>query len=134
MTEKPPWELSPEEQRTLVITFVGDLGSIIFGVAVVGVALALARLLERWHPPWGVWLGLAVLTLLYARLMYWVLSNNIAFRKRQTELYRTNDRAFLKRKRKTIPGYRSQLVIVGILWLVFGVLLLTWIGVAAGVK
>jgi len=25
-------------------------------------------------------------------------------------------------------------VIVGILWLVFGVLLLTWIGVAAGVK
>jgi hypothetical protein len=134
MTEKPPWELGPEEQRTLVITFVGGLGSIIAGAAVVGSALALARLLERWHPPWGIWLGLAVFTLLDAQLMYWVLSNNIAFRKRQAAIYRTNDRAFLKRQRETSPGYRPQLAITGILWQVFGVLLLTWIGLAAGVK
>jgi hypothetical protein len=44
--ERPLWKLSRDEQRILLVTFAGGLGSIIVGAAVIGVALALAHRAE----------------------------------------------------------------------------------------
>jgi len=45
--DRPLWKLSRDEQRVLLITFVGGLASIIVGAAVIGVAIALAHHAER---------------------------------------------------------------------------------------
>jgi hypothetical protein len=41
--ERPLWSLSRDEQRLLMITFVGGLGSIVAGAGMIGVAIVLAR-------------------------------------------------------------------------------------------
>ena len=46
-SEKQPAQWSPEDWRLLVITFVGGLASIVVGAALLGLAIALARI---WHP------------------------------------------------------------------------------------
>ncbi len=53
--ERPVWKLSRDEQRILLITFVGGLASIIVGAAVIGVAVALAHRAEGpGHPIAGL--------------------------------------------------------------------------------
>jgi hypothetical protein len=41
--KRPLWRLSRDEQRVLIITFVGSLGSILVGAVVLGAAVAFAR-------------------------------------------------------------------------------------------
>ena len=41
--DRPVWSLTRDEQRILAITFVGGLASIIAGVMIVGLSLALLR-------------------------------------------------------------------------------------------
>jgi hypothetical protein len=109
-TRKPPWALTPEEQRALAITFVGGLGAIVAGAVVIGVALSLARLAERSHlTPW-VWLGLALLTLLMIALAGWLLRGH------------------------PFPVATMDFGVAVVAPLVAVLLLLVWIGVAAGVK
>jgi hypothetical protein len=47
--DRPLWSLSRDEQRILLITFAGGLGSIVVGAAMVGVAFALAHYEQRVH-------------------------------------------------------------------------------------
>ena len=47
--ERPLWELSRDEQRLLIITFVGGLASIVAGACVIGGAIALVRALKPTH-------------------------------------------------------------------------------------
>jgi hypothetical protein len=44
--ERPLWVLNRDEQRVLIITFVGGLASIVVGACVIGGAIALARSLK----------------------------------------------------------------------------------------
>ena len=41
--DRPLWRLTPDEQRVLLITFAGGVGSIVVGAGVIGLALVLAR-------------------------------------------------------------------------------------------
>jgi hypothetical protein len=63
-SDRHVWTLNRDEQRTVIITFVGGLGSIIFGAVILGSAVALARWLNRTpHGPLSlgtagwVWIG-----------------------------------------------------------------------------
>src|SRR5690242_10883018 len=71
VVERPLWELSRDEQRILIITFVGGLASIVAGVCVVGGAIALVRGLRALHYP--LWL-VAVLTAVYIFALVWVVN------------------------------------------------------------
>lgn len=51
VVERPLWVLSRDEQRVLIITFVGGLASIIASVCVLGGAIALARWMRASHYP-----------------------------------------------------------------------------------
>jgi hypothetical protein len=108
MTEKPRWELTPEDWRTLTITFVGGVASIIVGAGLLGAALALAH----WQTQGvrgGHWVGLALST-----VGIWTVT--------------------LALLRFHKPKDRWDVLIAGFLALFAAVLLLTWIGIAAGVK
>lgn len=56
--ERPAWKLDRNEQRMLVITFIGGLASIIVGACLIGGAIALARYEE--HAPGFSILGLTL--------------------------------------------------------------------------
>lgn len=45
--ERPLWEMSRDEQRLLIITFVGGLASIVAGACVIGGPIALVRALNQ---------------------------------------------------------------------------------------
>jgi hypothetical protein len=71
--EKPErrlWDLNRGEQRTLYITFVGGLASIVAGACVIGVAIALARNYKAAHLPVSQLLWLSTTTTFVAA---WVL-------------------------------------------------------------
>jgi hypothetical protein len=108
MTEKPRWELTPEDWRTLIITFVGGVASIIVGAGLLGAALALAH----WQTQGvrsGHWIGLVLST-----VGIWTLTvGRLGFHK---------------------PKDRWDVLLTGSLALFAAILLLTWIGIAAGVK
>lgn len=55
--ERPLWQLTRNEQRLLLITFVGSLAAIVCGAAVIGLALALARYEAHVHSSWSSLLG-----------------------------------------------------------------------------
>jgi hypothetical protein len=50
--DRPVWSLSRDEQRTLAITFVGGLASIIIGAGVIGASIALGRWVEHQNLRW----------------------------------------------------------------------------------
>ncbi len=108
MTKRPGWEPTPEEWRTLAITFVGGVASIIVGAAVIGAALALARWEARGAGA-GQWITLAVFT-----VVFWPAT-----------VYQLKPRE---------PRSRASLILTGSNALISTLLLLVWIGVAAGVK
>jgi hypothetical protein len=115
-TAERPWALSATEWRLLAITFVGGLGSIIVGACVIGGAIAIARWMTP-HPKPDVLGHLAGLTgavLLALLISLWIL------------------------RRVLRPGFLRPLALpVGQFAtgaaLIFIVLLLAWIGLAAGV-
>lgn len=115
--ERPLWKLDRNEQRILVITFVGGLASIIVGAAVVGVAIALAHRAER---PGVSLAGLAAYSASAVVLFaFWVAYVRWGFRGmpgRPLDLWPVSSRFG---------------VLVGAL-LVASVVL-TWIGIAAGI-
>ena len=110
-TEKSPpkkrWELTPEEWRLLMITFVGGLGSIVVGAATIGVAFALSRWLRPATGLAGVIQAATTVGLCLA--LVWVLRSGRA-------------------------GFNSYTrVIFGVAVASALLVVLAWIGVAAGV-
>jgi len=49
VVERPLWPLSRDEQRVLIITFVGGLASIVAGACVIGGAIAMTRYLKKYN-------------------------------------------------------------------------------------
>jgi hypothetical protein len=110
VAERPLWELSRDEQRVLIITFVGGLTSIVAGVCIVGGAIALVRGLRAIHYPPG-W------------LLFWAAAYIFAM------AYITS--CFRGWRRRPWPGY----VLIGSLLVLvtFAIFLLALIGMAAGI-
>ena len=118
MTEnrKPPRELTPEEWRTLMITFVGGFASIIVGACVIGGAIALSRWVTHGLDSKTrlALIGLTVLVWGLAAFTVWDLHS---------------------KESKELDEDRGANVIAEILLILFSILLLlVWIGVAAGIK
>jgi hypothetical protein len=123
--ERPLWKLSRDEQRVLIITFIGGLASIVAGVCVIGGAIALVRLMKASH---FSLLTLFVLTALYS--LGWILIEISIRRLRRLRRHSSSD----------LPGWLGTPT--GRAWLVSTlvmgvgvsiVLLLVWIGIAAGI-
>ena len=151
MGEKPGWKLTPEEQRTQVITFVSGLASVLAGAAVVGIAIALGRwwsgkiAQDGWGQPLatsggviGVALAATFLRARYRGLDTQIRELEAAIEAKSREL---NVEAEIEPKvRHVTTGFslgfslwmwRYVLVIT---WAFAAVVLLAWIGMAAGVK
>jgi len=114
VVERPLWELSRDEQRVLIITFVGGLASIVAGVCIVGGAIALARWLRTQHLPLGF---LILFTAIY---IFSVTTGSTGLRE-----------SLRRGSSKRWPRHRF------ILWLCLlvglSMMLLVWIGLAAGI-
>jgi K+-transporting ATPase A subunit len=117
--KEPWWVLTREEQRSLAITFVGGLGSIVVAACVIGGAVALARSVAPPHPKPADFGNLAALTafvLVGALVTFWYLR---------------------RLRRRKGGGWR----LLSWLWVVYAaffvlflvMLLLAWIGLAAGI-
>jgi hypothetical protein len=110
--ERPLWVLTLDEQRTMLMLVLSGLISILLGVAFLGVAVALARIIKQGDTAetvlelvLGIVGGLATLTLVYLA-----------------------GRGSLDQR---IP--RVAWVAAGLAFLVFTVMWLTGIGLAAGI-
>jgi hypothetical protein len=115
---KPPIvpQLTPEEGRMLVVTFIGGLGAIVVGAGVVGLAIALAHVMRYWHPPLWVWIPLAFVTAILVGM------TGLVLRKRPwLEAENREDQ-------QVALGAGGFYVLLTIL------LVLMWIGMAAGVR
>jgi hypothetical protein len=108
---RPLWELNRDEQRTMFITVVGGLGSIILGAVFLGVVIALARFLKT-HP-FNEFLGFVAIG-----------AFAIAF----------VDGLIERRRGRRVTLRRLGQVFVALIVLVWIVYLLALIGQAAGVK
>jgi heme/copper-type cytochrome/quinol oxidase subunit 2 len=111
------WALNREERRLLWITFAGGLGSIVVGACIIGGALALARYLEQKNQPLWLWLVLVGLTLLVVAALVLL--------------------SFLLRSAKAAQddlGEDMGVALAVVLIPMAALLLLVWIGIAAGVK
>jgi hypothetical protein len=112
--ERPLWVLSREDQRLFVITFVGGVASIVVGACVIGGAIALVRGIKATHFSLVVLIGFtAVYTVAVVSSFY--------------------DRRRLARIGLRLPRSRVVLIAQLLLYVVFSVLLLAWIGFAAGI-
>jgi hypothetical protein len=115
VVERPLWQLSRDEQRVLIITFVGGLASIVAGASVIGGAIALVRWQRGQHlpHPLGFLIGATAVSICLA--VY--------------DVYNRHRAARLPVRFKP-PSYLYM-------WLVFWppvfVFLLVWIGLAAGI-
>ena len=111
-TAGPPWALSPAEWRLLAITFVGGLGSLLAAAVILGAALALARNehghLGNFALGSAIVIGLSLFSLTVVRRGW------------------TSSSFLVERVIKPI--------LLAAYCLMIAVLLLIWIGVAAGVK
>ena len=107
VAERPLWVLSRDEQRVLIITFVGGLASIVVGAGIIGVAIALVRVVKP-----GSLLGFLILITVLDTFIL-VAGVNAG----------------------RLSGSRSKGALI--LWLFalvdFPILLLIWIGWAAGI-
>jgi len=108
VVERPLWELSRDEQRVLISTFVGGLASIVAGVCVVGGAIALARGMRALHVPLGFLISVTV----GYTFMVWGVS---------------------ARRRWSGPGRRPASIVFLLMCLGLSIWLLAWIGLAAGI-
>ena len=106
------WELSADEKRLLVITTVGGLASILLGAAIIGAALALVRV-EHGNGS-GLVTGTVGLVLLLVAALWYSGKWQGKVRLKWSSVTRW-----------VLPGFYALLVCVVILW---------WIGLAAGVK
>lgn len=119
VVERPLWVLSSDEQRVLVITFVGGLASIIAGVCVIGGAIALVRVMKASHFSL-LWLFIFTAGFCLVWMSYWLFYSRI----RPSDLP----------KWLHPLTFQAWLVTSMVMWIgVSIVLLLTWIGLAAGI-
>src|SRR6266568_983575 len=81
--QRPPWVLSHDEQRALIITFIGGLASIIAGACVIGGAIAMARSMKASHAPlsdqiyWTAAIGLITAFVVFLRRHFPKVSKEI---------------------------------------------------------
>lgn len=134
MGEKPGWKLTPEEWRTQVITFVSGLASVLAGAAVVGIAIALGRWWSRGVKQVG-WVGPVAMTAaaISSALVFTVIaviSLKIKAEEEEHDL-ETNSKP---RQRWGWVFKLSVGLVLGLVWAFAFVVLLAWIGMAAGVK
>jgi hypothetical protein len=71
--QRPIWKLNRDEQRTLIITFVGGLASIIFGAVILGSAIAVAKATAKPGQA-GAWALVAALAVVFAAQIPLVLA------------------------------------------------------------
>lgn len=105
------WTLTPAEQRTLVITFAGGLGAIIAGALIVGGAIALARAVRPAVAPGNWWAAVLVTAVYWASL----------------------PAAIFGWRRRRGNRWWWGLAIVAF-FMASAVMLLMWVGLAAGVR
>ena len=111
---KTRWELTPEEWRLLGITFVGGVASILVGAGAIGAAIAAGRLFVHGGSPdgsffWGSFIFLTVFAWGFTAVAFFPLRGRIPW------------------KHPLIQFVMPQLVGICVM------VLLTWIGIAAGV-
>ena len=119
--ERPLWQLSRDEQRALIITFIGGLASIIAGAVVVGGAIALAHYEQK---------GLSLLVLVSFTGVAVFLTTMSVFVVLMA----------IRHGRLNRPG-RPIWMVLGVMYsiilipsgLLLCLLILTWIGIAAGI-
>ena len=107
------WDLNRNEQRSMMITVVGGLGSIIAGACVIGGAIASARYLEsisHHHTHWSRFAVASFIAFLVGGLILWLIS------KRWANLP------------KGVRWFGVAFVSLACSWY-----LLVWIGLAAGI-
>jgi hypothetical protein len=102
--------MSRDEQRLLIITFAAGLASTVAGACVIGGAIALVRALKPTH----FFLG----SLAFGTAVYIVIAVLVA----------------KARLRRRPAGPRAALISWLLAWTGSSILLLAWIGVAAGIK
>ena len=117
------WDLNRDEQRTMMITVVGGLGSIILGVAVIAVALKLVHTMNA-HPA-GAKLG--------REIYFWALAGCLVVLTGYFVVEKPKSpRSRISRGWQSLPP-TSKFLLVGsfLLMALYGLALL---GYAAGVK
>jgi hypothetical protein len=107
------WDLSRDDQRLLIITFVGGLASLVAGACVIGGAIALVRGLRAIHHPLVFLIFLIFLTAV--DIFYMI-------------------RGFKTRRSLQRPWPREVFIKWVSFWAGSSILLLVWIGLAAGIK
>ena len=118
--ERPLWKLNRDEQRVLLITFVGGLASIIAAAVIIGSAIAIARYERSFNSS----TGLAAGTIATGGFAIWSIY----------ELLSPPSPELLPSRRP--KGLAGRLVVLYMFTLTaptFCILILTWIGIAAGV-
>jgi hypothetical protein len=128
--EKPSWKLTPEEWRTQVITFVSGLASVLAGAAIVGIAIALGRWWSKGFAQGGYGYPVEVTVIL---IFLTLASTAILVASLKVKAETRDDGTNSK------PPQWPWWVIVSFgfaawFWVLVFVVLLAWIGVAAGVK
>ncbi len=118
VVERPLWVLSRDEQRVLIITFVGGLASIVAGAIFIAAAIALGRIYGHWNPslPWSAG---GLLALLIVGFLAGPLTRQ-AFRDKQP------GKPFANALR------RLAQVVLGTVFLIIVLQVLALIGLAAG--
>ena len=113
--DRPVWSLTRDEQRILAITFVGGLASIVAGVMIVGLSLALLR---YEGPPHG------------HTTSSFLLSQGIV-----TVIAAIGTGAYISTRRQPTTLHSVTWTGIGIALVVTDIVVtLTWVGLAAGVK
>jgi hypothetical protein len=107
--ERPLWEFSRDEHRVLIITFVGGVASIVVGASVIGGAIALVRAIKPAH---SLLVFLIFITAVYILV---VVLAAIAWNHWRR------------------PGPRVAGISWLLAWVGLSILLLVWIGLAAGI-
>lgn len=76
--KRPLWVLSADEQRVLLITFVGGLASVVIGAAMIGAAVAYAKWQAGKSPPGQLLptvVAVAVALIIVYVLIRWVVQH-----------------------------------------------------------
>jgi hypothetical protein len=117
--ERPLWELNRDEQRMLIITFVGGLASIVGAACVVGGAIALSRIYGHWKPS-GQWPVVGLMALLILLIVVGPVTEQALRRKQPGKPFANALR-------------RLARIVIGMVLLIVALQLLAWIGLAAGI-
>ena len=109
VTERPLWEFNRDEGRVFIITLVGGFASIVVGASTIGGAIALARALKPTH---SLLVFLIIVTAVYIIVVALVAIAWNHWRR---------------------PGPKAALIFWLLAWAGLSILLLVWIGLAAGI-